>query len=65
MKLALFCDLNVTSVYYNSVLLIKWTLCQICLFEFIWVKGSMKFMKRVKGGGVGASSKRLGTSAVY
>jgi hypothetical protein len=33
----------------NNMIFISWTLCQICLFEFIPVKGGVKFMKHVKG----------------
>jgi hypothetical protein len=40
---------------------IKWTLCQICLFEFIRVQGGVKFMKDVKWG---TSFKSLGTFAL-
>jgi hypothetical protein len=32
------------------MLFIRWTLCQIRLFEFIRVEGGVKFMKRVGGG---------------
>jgi hypothetical protein len=46
---------------YKSVLLICWTLCQIRLFEFIWVEGGVKFIKYFKGG---ASYERLGTSDI-
>jgi hypothetical protein len=35
----------------NSMLLIGWTLCQMCLFEFIQVEGDAKFLKHLKGGG--------------
>jgi hypothetical protein len=31
------------------MLFISWTLCQICLFEFIRVQGGVKFMKHFKG----------------
>jgi hypothetical protein len=31
------------------MLFIGWTLCQICLFEFIWVEGGAMFMKLFKG----------------
>jgi hypothetical protein len=41
---------------------ISWTLCEICLFEFIRVEGGVKFMKDFKGG---ASYRTLETCAIY
>jgi hypothetical protein len=40
------------------MLFISWTLCQICLFEFILVEQGVKFMKHFKEG---VSYKSLGT----
>jgi hypothetical protein len=40
---------------------ITWTLCQICLFEFIRVEGGVNFMNHVDGG---TSYKRLGASSL-
>jgi hypothetical protein len=34
----------------RKVLLISWTVCQMCLFEFIRVEGGATFMKYFKGG---------------
>jgi hypothetical protein len=34
---------------FKSMLFISWTSCQLCLFEFIWVEGGVKFMKHLKG----------------
>jgi hypothetical protein len=33
---------------YENMLFISWTLCQICLFEFIQAEGGVKFMKHFK-----------------
>jgi hypothetical protein len=62
MDLVLFYNLNFIEVYINlkNTLFISLTLCQICLFEFIQVEGSVKFMKHVKGG---TNCKSLGSSA--
>jgi hypothetical protein len=35
----------------KNILLINWTLYQICLFEIMWVEGGVKFMKLFKVGG--------------
>jgi hypothetical protein len=44
------------------MLVVSWTLCQICLFEFIRVDGGVKYMKHFKGG---IRYKTLGTSGLY
>jgi hypothetical protein len=36
------------------MLFISWTLCKICLFEFIRVEEGVKFIKHFKGGGAQA-----------
>jgi hypothetical protein len=59
MKLALFYDLIFNKVYNNlEAFVIIWTLCKICLFEFICMEGGVKSMKHFKGG---ASYDSLGT----
>jgi hypothetical protein len=43
------------------MLFINWTLCQICLFEFIWVEGAWSWWNILRGF---ASYRSLGTSDV-
>jgi hypothetical protein len=62
MKLALFYNLKFAKMYINLRKYVIWTLCQICLFELIWIGGGgAKFMKQFNGG---ASYKSLETSAI-
>jgi hypothetical protein len=50
MKLALFYKSKFTKVCINLEKYVIWTLCQICLFEFIWLEGGAKFVKHFKVG---------------
>jgi hypothetical protein len=52
MKLALFCNLNLTEVYINlekCVNIRQLNFMEIGLFEFIRAEGGVKFMKHLKG----------------
>jgi hypothetical protein len=48
-------------ISYKSMLFITWTLCQICLFEFLRVEGARSSWTIVKGG---ESYKSLGSPAL-
>jgi hypothetical protein len=47
------------------MLFISWTLCEICLFEFIRVEGGVKFMKLFGGEGGYKSFRTFGLNALW